>query len=244
MLKLCYSPAHHKKYPSYVGCTVCEEWKTFSNFRRWMVTQNFEGRHLDKDLLVKDNLHYSPVRTLLWWPLPMVINEQHVSFFLPSSASPFLHRPASSWTDPLTFSFNNNAHLLSDHLSLRSTRCQQHFEHPASNSKERRSRLSRGSIQAQKGQAFLCQDQQVRREGVSWFLHLSTEGPGGVQEGQGKLSAGNGQWAWRRQRPSPTECPESARCGVSGRPTFSPYSNPHRCCCEAIQLALLREQRL
>lgn len=33
----CYSPNAHEKYPTYVGCTVDESWKLFSNFREWMV---------------------------------------------------------------------------------------------------------------------------------------------------------------------------------------------------------------
>lgn len=56
MLKRCYSG----KYPSYEGVIVCQEWLTFSNFRAWMETQDWEGKQLDKDLLVKDNKLYSP----------------------------------------------------------------------------------------------------------------------------------------------------------------------------------------
>lgn len=40
-----------EKRPSYKGVTICNEWLTFSNFRRWMVSKNWYGRHLDKDLL-------------------------------------------------------------------------------------------------------------------------------------------------------------------------------------------------
>lgn len=58
MLIRCYSSKCHKKYPTYADCEVCEEWKTFSNFRRWMVAQDWEGKQLDKDLL-GDKL-YSP----------------------------------------------------------------------------------------------------------------------------------------------------------------------------------------
>jgi hypothetical protein len=35
MLKLCYSPKVHANVPSYLNCSVCEEWKTFSVFRQW-----------------------------------------------------------------------------------------------------------------------------------------------------------------------------------------------------------------
>ena len=49
------------RYPiTYAGCSVCDEWLTFSNFRKWMVTQDWEGKCLDKDLLVYKNRIYGP----------------------------------------------------------------------------------------------------------------------------------------------------------------------------------------
>lgn len=60
MLKRCYSEHYHKRQPTYVGCTVAGEWKTFSNFRSWMETQDWEGKQLDKDLLVEGNKEYGP----------------------------------------------------------------------------------------------------------------------------------------------------------------------------------------
>ncbi|MFW9603103.1 MAG: hypothetical protein ACMV1B_12410 [Prevotella sp.] len=48
------------KCPTYEGCSVCEEWLTFSNFKAWMEQQDWEGKHLDKDLLVYNNKVYSP----------------------------------------------------------------------------------------------------------------------------------------------------------------------------------------
>ena len=59
MLRRCYSEAHLKKYPTYIGCSVCDEWLTFSNFKKWMETKDFEGKHLDKDLKVLGNKVYS-----------------------------------------------------------------------------------------------------------------------------------------------------------------------------------------
>lgn len=56
--------------PSYKNATVCEEWLTFSNFKAWMEQQDWEGKHLDKDLLVYGNKHYSPETcTFLSWGL-------------------------------------------------------------------------------------------------------------------------------------------------------------------------------
>ena len=60
MLQRCYSEAYHHKKPTYRGCKVCDEWLIFSNFKRWMEQQDWQGKHLDKDLLVTGNKVYSP----------------------------------------------------------------------------------------------------------------------------------------------------------------------------------------
>lgn len=60
MIARCYATVVHKKYPSYIGCSVCEDWLTFGNFKLWMESQNWEGKELDKDLMVKGNKIYSP----------------------------------------------------------------------------------------------------------------------------------------------------------------------------------------
>ena len=59
MLKRCYSSKYQKNQPTYKDCTVCDEWLTFSNFKRWMETQDWEGKDLDKDLLIYRNKIYS-----------------------------------------------------------------------------------------------------------------------------------------------------------------------------------------
>ena len=60
MLVRCYSKNLQDKYPTYKGCTVCVDWLTFSNFRKWMITQVWEDKQLDKDLLKEGNKIYSP----------------------------------------------------------------------------------------------------------------------------------------------------------------------------------------
>lgn len=60
MLVRCYSENSLKKHPTYEGCTVCDEWLYFSNFRKWMVDQDWEGKQLDKDILFEGNKIYSP----------------------------------------------------------------------------------------------------------------------------------------------------------------------------------------
>lgn len=47
----------------YENCSVCDEWLTFSNFKKWFddpANGYKEGYHLDKDILVKGNKVYSP----------------------------------------------------------------------------------------------------------------------------------------------------------------------------------------
>lgn len=56
MVKRCYSG----QYPSYIDVEVCSEWKYFSKFKAWMITQDWEGLELDKDLLYRGNKVYSP----------------------------------------------------------------------------------------------------------------------------------------------------------------------------------------
>lgn len=60
MLRRCYHHKYQEKQPTYKGCSVFEEWLLFSNFKAWMETQDWEGKHLDKDLLVMGNKIYSP----------------------------------------------------------------------------------------------------------------------------------------------------------------------------------------
>ena len=60
MLKRCYSQTFLTKNPTYKGCYVCTPWLTFSNFRKWMETQAWKGKELDKDILIAGNKIYSP----------------------------------------------------------------------------------------------------------------------------------------------------------------------------------------
>lgn len=59
MLVRCYSAKYQESKPTYAGCTVSEDWLTFSNFKAWMEKQDWEGKHLDKDLLLEGNKVYS-----------------------------------------------------------------------------------------------------------------------------------------------------------------------------------------
>jgi hypothetical protein len=64
MLARCYSEKFHEKQPTYIGCTVCEEWHNFQNYAKWYDENYYEvdgyKMNLDKDILVKGNKIYSP----------------------------------------------------------------------------------------------------------------------------------------------------------------------------------------
>lgn len=60
MLRRCYSKSYHKNHPTYANCTVHPDWHLFSNFKAWMEQQEWQGKHLDKDLLAPGNRLYGP----------------------------------------------------------------------------------------------------------------------------------------------------------------------------------------
>jgi hypothetical protein len=60
MLRRCYYEPYLKKYPTYQGCSVCDDWIYFMTFKAWMETKNWQGKDLDKDILVESNKVYSP----------------------------------------------------------------------------------------------------------------------------------------------------------------------------------------
>ena len=60
MLRRCYNERYQERQPTYKGCTVCPDWIYFMNFRKWMMTQDWQGKALDKDLLIEGNKVYSP----------------------------------------------------------------------------------------------------------------------------------------------------------------------------------------
>jgi len=60
MLERCYSSKFHKIRPTYIGCSVCDDWIFFSKFKEWMTQQDFKNKELDKDILIHENKIYSP----------------------------------------------------------------------------------------------------------------------------------------------------------------------------------------
>ena len=60
MLQRCYSEKFLESHPSYVGTSVCSEWLYASEFKKWMEQQDWEGKSLDKDIIVPRSKLYSP----------------------------------------------------------------------------------------------------------------------------------------------------------------------------------------
>ena len=60
LMRRCLCQDYKDKHPAYTDTTCCEEWLLFSNFKSWMEQQDYEGKQLDKDLLVYENKVYSP----------------------------------------------------------------------------------------------------------------------------------------------------------------------------------------
>lgn len=55
-----YCPKFKKKNPAYIGVSMCGEWLYFSKFKQWMEGQQWEGKELDKDIILPGNKMYSP----------------------------------------------------------------------------------------------------------------------------------------------------------------------------------------
>lgn len=64
MITRCYNKKSQEKSPTYKGCSVCDEWLFYPNFKEWYDKNYYEIQgeqmHLDKDILHKGNKIYSP----------------------------------------------------------------------------------------------------------------------------------------------------------------------------------------
>lgn len=69
MISRCYSIKCQERRPTYQGCCVCEEWRSFSRFRAWMTLQDHVNLQLDKDILVPGNKVYSPSTCVFVTPM-------------------------------------------------------------------------------------------------------------------------------------------------------------------------------
>lgn len=75
MLSRCYGDKTQAKQPTYIGCEVSENFKSFNYFTEWCQQQigfGVEGYALDKDLLVQGNKMYSEDVCVF---LPRLVNQ-------------------------------------------------------------------------------------------------------------------------------------------------------------------------
>lgn len=73
MINRCYK--NDDKYKNYIDCSVCDEWKRYSNFKKWFDKNYYviegETMQLDKDIIKKGNKIYSPENCII---APLAIN--------------------------------------------------------------------------------------------------------------------------------------------------------------------------
>ena len=64
MLYRAYCPKLHARWPTYLGCSVTDEWREYQEFAEWFENHEYSNRdyHLDKDLLIPGNKIYAPDR--------------------------------------------------------------------------------------------------------------------------------------------------------------------------------------
>lgn len=60
VLNRCLSQKFKSKNPTYRDCEICSDWLLFSNFKKWMEKQDWQGKELDKDILIQGNKTYCP----------------------------------------------------------------------------------------------------------------------------------------------------------------------------------------
>lgn len=72
ILYRCYSKSLHNRHPSYADCKIDEDWLTFSKFKKWMLSEDWKGKHLDKDILEPGNKTYGPGKCVF---IPQELNK-------------------------------------------------------------------------------------------------------------------------------------------------------------------------
>lgn len=61
-LQRAYCPKYQTKQPTYLGCSVTDEWLEYQEFANWFENHEYSNRgyQLDKDLLIPGNKIYAP----------------------------------------------------------------------------------------------------------------------------------------------------------------------------------------
>lgn len=78
MIKRCYDLKVQEKQRTYIGCSVCDDWLIYSNFKKWFDCNYIDGWHLDKDLIIKGNKVYSPDTCCF---VPRILNNTNKRYY-------------------------------------------------------------------------------------------------------------------------------------------------------------------
>ena len=60
ILTRCYDKNALERHPTYKGCELCDDWKYFSNFKKWAEENYKDGYEIEKDIIKKNNKIYGP----------------------------------------------------------------------------------------------------------------------------------------------------------------------------------------
>lgn len=60
IMERAFSVKLKKRRPTYNDIGVCSEWIYFSNFKKWMASQDWDGKAIDKDVIKQGNKIYAP----------------------------------------------------------------------------------------------------------------------------------------------------------------------------------------
>lgn len=71
ILRRCYDKPTQERNPSYIGCTISDEWKSLSNFKKWHDDNYIDGYFIDKDFISVGNKIYGKETCAF---VPRVIN--------------------------------------------------------------------------------------------------------------------------------------------------------------------------
>lgn len=102
-----YSESFLIKCPTYRGCSISENFKSYSYFHSWCQSQlgfKFNGWHLDKDLLIKRNKLYSENTCVF---IPQEINKVLTLRQIDRGIHPvgvYLHRPTGKYRAQISLS--------------------------------------------------------------------------------------------------------------------------------------------
>ncbi len=60
MIARCYDSKTQELMPTYIGCSVCDDWHNYQNYSKWFYDNFIPGFDVDKDILINGNKVYSP----------------------------------------------------------------------------------------------------------------------------------------------------------------------------------------